>query len=61
MLMTSPTKEGCLELLSHMRELKFGIWEIWASHEVGDLRDMTEKDIRILDYLMEAIKRNDII
>lgn len=61
MLMTFPTKEDCLELLSHMRELKFGMWELWTSNEVGDLRDMTEKEIRILDYLMEAIKRNDII
>lgn len=59
--MTFPTKEDCLELLSNIRELKFGIWEMWDSHEVGDLRDMTEKEIRILDYLMEAIKRNDII
>lgn len=59
--MTFPTKEDCLELLSHIRKLKFGIWEMWASNEVGDLRDMTEKEIRILDYLVEAIKRNDFI
>ena len=59
--MTFPNKKDCLELLSYMRKMKFGIWEMWASYEVTDLRDMTEKEIRILDYLMEAIKRNDII
>lgn len=61
MLMTFPTKEDCLELLSSTRTLKYSLWETWASHEVVDLRDMTEKEIRILDYLMEAIKRNDFV
>lgn len=59
--MIFPTKEDCLELLSHIRELKFEMWETWASHEVVDLRDMTEKEIRIFDYLMEAIKRSDFV
>lgn len=59
--MTFPTKEDCLELLSSTRTMKYSLWETWASNEVVDLRDMTEKEIRILDYLMEAIKRNDII
>lgn len=61
MLMTFPTKEDCMELLSNTRMLKYDLWETWASYGLVDLRDMTEKEIRILDYLMEAIKRNDII
>lgn len=62
-------KKTILHNLNHMREINFMGWErmrdfvkerpseLWRRN----FRDTYEMEVRTLDYVMEAIKRNDFV
>ena len=57
-------RKTILKHLSDIRRVKFSMWEDYKNPKANwerEMRGSYDMEIRTLDYLMEAIKRNDFI
>lgn len=62
-------KEIILSRLRRVRDIRFCSWQLYRedskkypnSQWPRNLMNQTDMDIRVLDYVMEAIRKNDIV
>ena len=57
-------REVILKQLSSMRKLQYSLWEDYCVAVFDwqrELRDDYDMNCRVLDYLMEAIKKHDTV
>lgn len=62
-------RKTILEALEHIREIQFACWKSYQKYvrETPDsvvyreMKDRADRNVRVLDYLTEAVKKHDTV